>query len=74
VSSFEVLSSHLLEDRLLRLLLLVLVRIGEFGFWAMADELRASEKLDVRLLRVPCFVFWAVLQCMARKKKTIRGV
>ena len=52
VSSFGVLSSHLLEDRLLRPLLLVLVRIGEFGFWAMADELRSSEKLDVRLLRV----------------------
>ena len=50
-SSFEVLSSHLLEGRLLRLLLLVLVGSGEFVFWAMTDELRSSEKLDVRLLR-----------------------
>ena len=51
-SSFEVLSSHLLEYRLLRLLLLVLVGSGEFVFWAMTDELRSSEKLDVRLLRL----------------------
>ena len=64
VSSFGVLSSHLLEDRLLRPLLLVLVWIGEFGFWAMADELRSSEKLDVRLLRVrdefDAFGLWGV--------------
>ena len=64
VSSFGVLSSHLLEDRLLRPLLLVLVRIGEFGFWAMADELRSSEKLDVRLLRgrdeFDAFGLWGV--------------
>ena len=52
MSSFEVLSSHLLEDRLLRLILLVLVGSGEFVFWAMTDELRSSEKLDVRLLRL----------------------
>ena len=63
-SSFEVLSSHLLEDRLLRLLLLVLVRSGEFVFWAMTDELRSSEKLDVRLLRgrdeFDAFGLWGV--------------
>ena len=52
MSSFEVLSSHLLEDRLLRLILLVLVGSGEFVFWAMPHELRSSEKLDVRLLRL----------------------
>ncbi len=51
MSSFEVLVSHLLEDRLLRLIPLVLVRSGEFVFWAMTDELRSSHKLDVRLLR-----------------------
>ena len=64
MSSFEVLSSHLLEDRLLRLLLLVLVRSGEFVFWAMTDELRSSEKLDVRLLRgrdeFDAFGLWGV--------------
>ena len=52
MSSFDVLASHLLEDRLLRLILLVLVGSGEFVFWAMTDELRSSEKLDVRLLRL----------------------
>ena len=64
MSSFEVLSSHLLEDRLLRLLLLVLVRSGEFVFSAMTDELRSSEKLDVRLLRgrdeFDAFGLWGV--------------
>ena len=49
-SSFEVVSSHLLADRLLSLLLLVLVGSGEFVFWAMTGKLRSSEKLDVRLL------------------------
>ena len=49
-SSFEVVSSHLLEDRLLSLWLLVLVGSGGFVFWAMTDELRSSEKLAVRLL------------------------
>ena len=64
MSSFEVLSSHLLEDRLLRRMLLVLVGSGEFVFWAMTDELRSSEKLDVRLLRlraeVDAFGLWGV--------------
>ena len=64
MSSFEVLSSHLLEDRLLRLILLVLVGSGEFVFWAMTDELRSSEKLDVRLLRLrdelDAFGLWGV--------------
>ena len=64
MSSFEVLSSHLLEDRLLRLILLVLVGSGEFVFWAMTDELRSSEKLDVRLLRgrdeFDAFGLWGV--------------
>jgi len=64
VSSFEVLVSHLLEDRLLRLIPLVLVRSGEFVFWAMTDELRSSEKLDVRLLRgrdeFDAFGLWGV--------------
>ena len=63
-SSFEVLSSHLLEDRLLRGMLLVLVGSGEFVFWAMTDELRSSEKLDVRLLRgrdeFDAFGLWGV--------------
>ena len=64
MSSFEVLVSHLLEDRLLRLILLVLVGSGEFVFWAMTDELRSSEKLDVRLLRLrdelDAFGLWGV--------------
>ena len=51
MSSFKVLSSHLLEDRLLRLILLFLVGSGEFVFWAVTDTLRSSEKFDVRLLR-----------------------
>jgi hypothetical protein len=63
-SSFEVLSSHLLEDRLLRLLLLVLDGSGEFVCWTVADEFRSSEKLDVRLLRVrdefDAFGLWGV--------------
>ena len=63
-SSFEVLSSHLLEDRLLRLLLLVLDGSGEFVCWTVADEFRSSEKLDVRLLRVQdefdTFGLWGV--------------
>ena len=64
MSSFEVLVSHLLEDRLLRLIPLVLVRSGEFVFWAMTDELRSSHKLDVRLLRgrgeFDAFGLWGV--------------
>ena len=64
MSSFEVLSSHLLEDRLLRRMLLVLVGSGEFVFGAMTDELRSSEKLDVRLLRgrdeFDAFGLWGV--------------
>ena len=64
MSSFEVLSSHLLEDRLLRLILLVLVGTGEFVFWAVTDELRSAEKLDVRLLRLrdelDAFGLWGV--------------
>ena len=63
-SSFEVLSVHLLEDRLLRLLLLVLDGSGEFVCWTVADEIRSSEKLDVRLLRgrdeFDAFGLWGV--------------
>ena len=57
-------SLDLLEVRLLSLLLLVLVGSGEFVFGAMTDELRSSEKLDVRLLRgrdeFDAFGLWGV--------------
>ena len=43
-------SLDLLEVRLLRLLLLVLVGSGEVGLCGVSDVFRSSEKLDVRLL------------------------
>jgi hypothetical protein len=78
-SSFEVLSSQLLEDRLLSLLLLVLVGSGEFVFWAMTDELRSSEKLDVRLLKsCGCSIQYSVMLIRGngvtlRTQKVIQG-
>ena len=57
-------SLDLLEVRLLRLLLLVLVGSGEVGLLGVSDVLRSSEKLDVRLLSwrvgVDTFGLWGI--------------